>query len=453
MPENKSSKFIPFEGGLAPPEIKVPQRGKFVPFSDIVVSPEIEREASENLKQSRVSGRDVAELGSYVAAPAASIIGALGGPPGIAAGSGIGAIIAENLKRYAEGRGNEPLTAGEQLGIGGVNAALGAAPIVAGAGLRAAGRAITPTIVRTIAKPNPALQEGTEYALERGWKPTVGQATRGLAEKLERLLMGGAKRAREGEQAELIAEDFNQMGNILRQGEFPQNIEEYGKRAFNVLDRTPQGRTLVESNIPKGERQPSRFFEHFKTPEQTRALAGSLGTKGKALLKGNYWDNTVADKVFDPVSKRFNADWLIKEANDPNSIMKAIYSPDELRGMQKFARGIQAVSPDLSESGRVALGIRNGVAILNIARGKIAPGLKLEVGFNVFGKNILLNPRNAAIAARLPKIPPDSAEAVFGQRVLLKALGAAGVTGMVRLADGTSKPVQITEGGKFKDLE
>lgn len=414
-------------------------------------------EISKQLTESR--GKGAAGAYSYLSAPAGAAVGTmLGGPLGGIVGAVTGGLSGLSARKYSEDASPPTL---KEMGTTALGETAGQLiPIGIGAALKKGGPAFAEFLVRHLmSNSNPVNQEGTEAAINYGLKPTVGQSGSKLAAGIERLFAGGTKRILEQEQQGILREQFNKGGEYLRGTTTPFTSEEYGKQALNQLTKTKSGQAFIDANFPKG--YPSKFFQSFyDTPERTRLLATKLGPGGKGLLKGDYFDNVISDKIFDPQSGAFKPGWLIDELSNPNSVTKDIYSAAERNGMMQFARAAQSVSPDNSQFGKWTIGVLGGRALLRLGGAALggfthsiefpATEVGIEIGMNQFAKNVLMNPKYAAIAARLTKIPPSSYEAQSGMKTILRALGAAGGSAVVSLPNGIKQNVDITPAGKFK---
>lgn len=233
----------------------------------------------------------------------------------------------------------------------------------------------------------------------------------------------------------------------------------YEKKTFNdeIVNKVFKGGNKFDPE------DPSQFFSKaFESPETTERLKAALGQKNFNLIKGHYFDNELMPKIFDSKTGNFNSNALLDELNNPNSTIHNVYNAEERSGLKKFALAARTVAPDTSKAGLWTVAVRGGLALMRLGGavagisshnvGFPAAEVGLEIGMHDFAKNILLNPRYAAIAARLTKVPPNSAEANAGMKMLLKTLGSAGAVATLKTAEG-DKQVQITEAGKIVPLD
>lgn len=203
--------------------------------------------------------------------------------------------------------------------------------------------------------------------------------------------------------------------------------------------------------------------------EKTITASRNPSTTRKALQTEFLTDIFLSSRSFDKESGQFVAKVPYAEftnrANTP--IAKILFPPSERQGINNFLKTIQHLDPKLPLAGVTALGIRATGAGLTFASGAIgsaftgslSTGAQLGglisgvlVGSRDFTKRVLLNDRNARLAARLAHLPPESGEAKAITKVLFSALKGTQVA-LLNQEGVELGPARIDNNGKVVAVE
>jgi hypothetical protein len=154
----------------------------------------------------------------------------------------------------------------------------------------------------------------------------------------------------------------------------------------------------------------------------------------KQRYKANAVDNLVRDST-DQANKSFNPDTFINNMKDEKSWYYDALGNQNRGDLEQVMRAIRAVQP-AGQSGMLkSLGVHAGLFTLGAVGGLLeghlpmgsSLGLTAMIGAHQFASKVLLDPKYARLAAKLPSLPTDSFEASTITKTLLKAMKGSAV--------------------------
>ncbi len=198
----------------------------------------------------------------------------------------------------------------------------------------------------------------------------------------------------------------------------------------------------------------ARSWTIDKQGAQSALASANVATKQR--IKAQSIDEMVKEST-DQASKKFDADAFINKMKDTSDWHYKALTQNERGDIEQVMRAIRAVSPVSAgnylprslaiHAGMFALGAAHGAIQGNLGTAGVE-GLSLMIGSHVFANKVLLNPKYARLAARLPSLPTDSFEASTITKTLLKAM--QGATIYITDKNGKQTPAIIDEKGKVE---
>jgi hypothetical protein len=240
-----------------------------------------------------------------------------------------------------------------------------------------------------------------------------------------------------------FSESIYALRNSLS-ADIKDSAEQWNPEARRALlqayHQTKQNVARFESKLGK------KVVNRFADPDiqQEQALAEAISSKTSALAYiaatrsrkevGSAYLKGVLDLAYD-TNGNFKAESAIQRLVESDDIARTVLSSDQRNGLKDLLRKMQSVPQGEGVTAKVAVNIRragatiglSGGLISGIATGSVPVGAYtyagIVAGFPLARKvvrNLMLDPQNARIMARLTKLPPGHPEAQRLTKILFK---------------------------------
>ena len=197
---------------------------------------------------------------------------------------------------------------------------------------------------------------------------------------------------------------------------------------------------------------------------EIKSAMANLDPEDTTILKSGYFENLIS-KGYNKAEQKLYQDKILDELLDVDSPAQVIFNQGERNRLVTFFRALRPLGAKDTQSGIVALRIREAGLVMTLgggltgllARGYVTSGLSAGVtGIGIITgaramSQALLKPETAFYATKLLRLAPGTPEANFASRMVLRALKGTQV--MVDVPRVGIFPATIQDDGKIKPLD